>query len=160
MSNRACFDTESLSRYSQGQGSRKWRTKVAAHLATCRTCAQELTALNTVADMLNRVPKREAPDQWSRIQARLQPQKPGLALLSVFARPKGWAVAAGLALVLAFAGLHVAQTPTSKPSAASHIEASDTELAQSHIALAWNDPFADSAGLAVIASRKNQSGAK
>ncbi len=161
MNKRACVDTESLSLYSVGAGSKRWRKVVEAHLVDCPNCTRELAALNTVADRLARVPRRPAPDQWSKIQARLEPRRARRIALPAFARPKAWAAAAGMALVLVFAGLQLAHEPTVRPpSIAKHVRASDADLQQSHVALAWNDPFADSATLAVMTPKEDGGGAR
>lgn len=155
-----CFDLESLSLYSVGGGSEKWRRDMAAHVAKCAKCKRELAALEAVPDMLARSPKPETPDQWHAISARLEPRAQGWFTWPVLTRPKALGAAIGLILVMAFAGLYTINAPSPKPTPATQQAAvsqtSDDELAQSHMALTWNEPFADSVSLAVMSENRSR----
>lgn len=155
MNNTDCFDNENLSIYALGGGSDKWRQSVAAHIEGCPKCRQELAGLEAVEGILAQAPIHDAPDQWSSIAARLEPRATGWRAWPLLARPKALAAAAGLVVVATLAGLQFGNAPAPMPSPAvqqqAEAHASEIELAQSHMALTWNEPFADSASLAVVA---------
>jgi anti-sigma factor RsiW len=72
--NTPCLTADQLAAYEAGEGSPETRAEVAAHLATCLHCRQELAWLTELRGRVEKLPRQLPPvrDLWDGIAPRLE----------------------------------------------------------------------------------------
>jgi anti-sigma factor RsiW len=129
---------------------------VAAHVAGCEACRDELAALRRVKDLLGRLPEVEPPAElWAGVRARAERTRhPASAVLEMlrgaFRRPAAAAVAAMVVLILAAAPLVKGRLD--------RLQAADIGVdlyVREHAVRAAADPFVDRAYLGLLIGDAN-----
>lgn len=138
-----CKVARKLAAYEVGLLSAPERALVEQHLGDCAVCRAELAAVRATADLLQPMPRADAPrDTWQHVQARLTPRHRRSA-----APARRWVpvlAAAMLILILATAFL----VPIG-----GGLPVSQDSYAGVQLAADWESPLADKAalGLALLA---------
>ena len=150
-----------LADYQAGSLDGARRDAVEAHLAACRSCRQELAALERTASVLGET-KGLAPsrDLWPGVAAQLQPRRaarPWWRTLIPEQRP--WAVAAAVAtlLVLIVAGSVLLPPASGPPESARLVTQADEDApvyARWHAEASLTSGMADPYALAFAVSRQ------
>lgn len=129
---------------------------VAAHIAECPACREELAALRGIKDLLGRLPEVEPPaGMWAAVRARTAvPRHPSATILetlrAAFRRPAAAAVAAMVIVLLIVLPLLKGRLD--------RLQAADIGVdlyVREHAVLAASDPFVDRAYLGLLIGDAN-----